>query len=38
MSKFQFRLVIYDIDDNMIISEIQEVIADGRYHWSKRIK
>ncbi len=38
MKTFQFRVIVWDIHDNIIQDIIQEIPVDNKYHWSKVVK
>ncbi len=38
MKTFQFRVTVWDINDNVIQDTIQEIPYDNKYHLSKIIK
>ena len=38
MNKFQFRVVVWDLHDNIIQDTIQEIPIDNKYHLSKVVE
>jgi len=35
---FQFWVMYWDRDDNLMKKELQEIPSDNKYHWSKVVK